>query len=107
MEWIPVLSALLGALAGAIVTVTPSVIRLLSGKVESDRQNRLDILAAHERFEVSMQSRLDDYRARLDKQQEKIEVLEQENGECKAANKYLQEQVDELKRRIKDERKDE
>ena len=97
MDWF---SAMLGA-AGAVVAGAPVwgpvLYKFLKGKADAARQDRVDLISAHETFGSSMQQRVDLLRVRLDAAELEIRRLERENGECSATRAALMAELAALK----------
>ncbi len=94
------ISAVVAALTAGLVTATPALYRLLSGRARSMRQDLGELLRAHERLEASLQARLDSYLTRLDARENDIAVLERQLGESQGRAALLETRVRELEDRL-------
>ncbi len=75
MEWLQVVIAAVVGLAGSSPVWAPWLIKVITGRAESDRASRQDLEAQRVRFEQSKQERIDNLVGQLDKREEKLIVL--------------------------------
>ena len=99
MNWFSVLIGALGAFIAGAPVWGPVLYKFLKGRRDLGRQDRLDLLSAHESFGAAMQERLNGLRVRLDEAENTIRLLEREAGECQASKAALAAELAELKGR--------
>ena len=99
MNWFSVALGAIGAVLAGAPVWGPILYKFLKGRRDLGRQDRQDLLSAHESFGAAMQQRLDALRLRLDTAEDTIRLLEREAGECQASKAALAAELAELKGR--------
>ena len=101
MDWSSAASALVGAVSGAIVAMTPSLYRLLSGRAQAIREEHALVVAELHQELDRVTTRLDKRIEHDEKTTERLLVVEKHAAECDArlaeqeqVNRHLQAALD-------------
>ena len=97
MDWFSVALGAVGAVLAGSPVWGPVLYKFAKGRRDLGRQDRMDLLSAHESFGAAMQQRLEALRVRLDEAENTIRLLERENGECQAKQAMMAAELAALK----------
>ena len=101
MEWWQwVLVFVAGAGSGALAKSYPAIIALLRGRAQSARADDATVIANYQRLVDTMQTRLDDYRRRLDQSEVDLRELERRAAACDEKAEYQAKEIADLRARL-------